>query len=135
MREVCGTKLGKVLIDLRQPERAIDDIGEESCDLFLSYYVLELVPSQAYGYRILEIAHQLLQPEGVAIVQIKYATSAPQTRSRRRAYKRDPATMTSYAIDEFWEAATKSGFQPEVVQLVPQDAFDSRYAYFLLTRI
>jgi hypothetical protein len=42
--------------------------------------------------------------------------------------------MTTYRIDEFWTSAIKFGLRPELVTLVPRNALDERYAYFLLRR-
>jgi hypothetical protein len=42
--------------------------------------------------------------------------------------------MTTYPIDEFWCAAQRHGLVPQAVHLVPANALDERYAYYLLTR-
>ena len=58
-----------------------------------------------------------------------------RTRSRRRNYRSSTsASMTTYRIDEFWTAATECGLRPELITLVPKNALDERYAYFLLTK-
>ena len=131
---VTATPVRKVLIDVAEPEAAIDAIGPGSCDLFLCLYVLELVPSQAYGLRLLDTAAALLAPGGVALIQTKYTTTMRASRSRRRDYRRDLANMTTYPIDEFWIEAGKRGLQPQSIALVPQDKLDERYAYYLLVR-
>jgi SAM-dependent methyltransferase len=131
---VTSTPLRKVLIDVAEPEAAVAEIGEASCDLFLCFYVMELVPSQQYGLRLLDIAARLLAPGGVALIQTKYATTASSSRSRRRAYRRDLANMTTYPIDEFWIEADRRGLRPLAVTVVPKDALDERYAYYLLVR-
>lgn len=122
-----------VLVDVREPEAAVAEIGPP-CDLFLCTYVLELVPTPEYGLRILRIAADLLAERGLALVQIKYATASWRTRPRRRKYQRDVAGMTSYRIEDFWQAATECGLRPHFVQLVPRNELDERYAYFLCTR-
>ena len=132
-RSVCDTPFQRVLIDAEAPEVAVEKIGAATCDLFLCLYVLEAVPSPAYGLRILEIGRELLGDTGVAMVQIKYQNADRTTLPRRRGYKRNMSMMTSYAIDEFWLAAQDLGFRPEVVHLVPRNEFDDRYAYFLLS--
>lgn len=131
---VTSTPMRKVLVDVAAPETAIGEIGPASCDLFLCLYVLELVPSQSYGLRLLDIAAQLLAPAGVALIQTKYSTAVTSSRSRRRAYRRDLANMTTYPIDEFWIEAGNRGLRPLSVALVPQDQLDERYAYYLLVR-
>jgi 2-polyprenyl-3-methyl-5-hydroxy-6-metoxy-1,4-benzoquinol methylase len=122
-----------VLIEVDQPEAALDLIGR-SCDLFLCTYVFELVPTREYGLRILRIAERLLAPGGMAFVQIKYDTGSWRTAPYRRSYLRNFAAMTTYRIDQFWLAAESCGLTPRLVELVPDDALDPRYAYFLLVK-
>ena len=131
VREVCDTPFRGVVIDPTRPEGGIQSIG--NCDLFICFYVLELVPTPEYGQRILRIASHLLQPNGHAVIQIKYRTGW-RTASRGRRYKSSTAaSMTSYRIDEFWSQATMCGLQPELLRLVPRNALDERYAYFLFS--
>jgi SAM-dependent methyltransferase len=131
---VTSTPVHKVLIDVARPETAVAEIGAASCDLFLCFYVMELVPSQQYGLRLLDIAARLLAPGGVALIQTKYSTAASSSRSRRRAYRRDLANMTTFPIDEFWVEADGRGLRPLALTLVPKDPLDERYAYYLLVR-
>ena len=133
-RQVTSTPIRKVLVDVAAPETALAEIGPASCDLFLCLYVMELVPSQSYGLRLLDIAAQLLAPAGVALIQTKYTTTATTSQSRRRAYRRDLANMTTFPIDEFWIEAGNRGLRPLAVALVPRDPLDERYAYYLLVR-
>lgn len=122
-----------VLADLERPETAAAEIG--SCDLFLSLYVLELVPSPEYGLRLMRIARDLLDSGGLAFVQIKYDTGHWRTASRRRGYRGSvAASMTTYPIDGFWQQMTEIGLRPEACYLVPENSLDSRYAYFLLSK-
>jgi SAM-dependent methyltransferase len=130
---VCDTPCRTVLVDLVDPEAAVPAVGAPF-DLFICFYVLELVPSEEYGLRVVRIAHRVLKPGGVAIVQIKYRTAERRTRSRLRRYRRNVANMTTYAIDEFWSAADRGGFEPGAVILVPRNRLDERYAYFALTK-
>ena len=134
VQEVCSTPVVTVLADLAEPERVVAQVGPGSCDLFLSFYVFELLPSKEYAERVLDIARDLLTQDGVAVIQIKYATSDIRTWSRRRAYRRDLASMTTFGIDEFWTVASRRGLVPHAVELVPANRLDERYAYFVLTR-
>jgi hypothetical protein len=127
-----STPFVKVLADIARPEEAARDISRP-CDLFLCLYVLELVPTQAYGLRLMRIAYNLLGSGGQAFVQIKYATGAWRTRPRRRSYRSDVAGNT-YRIEDFWTAMASIGFRPEAVALVPKNDLDERYAYFLLSK-
>jgi 2-polyprenyl-3-methyl-5-hydroxy-6-metoxy-1,4-benzoquinol methylase len=129
----CNTRFNGVVIDTKQPEISAQDIPR--CDLFICFYVLELVPTPEYGLRILNIAANLLEPGGYAMIQIKYC-SGWRTASRGRRYKSSTAaSMTSYRIDEFWNASVRSGLRPWLVHLVPRNAMDERYAYFLLSAL
>lgn len=120
-----------VLASVRHPEEAA--AGMSPCELFLCLYVLELVPDQAYGLRLMRIARGLLVPGGQAFVQVKYSTGSWRTRTRRRGYRTAVAGVT-YRVDQFWEAAAGIGFRPEAVALVPRNELDEHYAYFLLSR-
>jgi len=129
----CNTRFNGVVIDTTQPEISAQDIPR--CDLFICFYVLELVPTPEYGLRILNIAANLLEPGGYAMIQIKYR-SGWRTASRGRRYKSSTAaSMTSYRIDEFWNASVRCGLRPWLVHLVPRNAMDERYAYFLFSAL
>jgi 2-polyprenyl-3-methyl-5-hydroxy-6-metoxy-1,4-benzoquinol methylase len=127
----CATPFKGIVIDDAQPEVSAANIPK--CDLFICLYVLELVPTPAYGLRILQIAADLLRPGGHAMIQIKYRTGW-RTAPRGRRYKASTvASITSYRIDEFWNAAVKCGLRPQLVHIVPRNSLDERYAYFLLS--
>jgi SAM-dependent methyltransferase len=128
----CSTRFLKVVADIACPEDTAREIPGP-CDLFLCMYVLELVPTQAYGLRLMRIAYDLLASGGQAFVQIKYATGSWRTRPRQRRYRSSVAGVT-YRIDEFWTAMVNIGFRPEALALVPKNELDERYAYFLLSK-
>ncbi|WP_017985561.1 methyltransferase domain-containing protein [Amycolatopsis methanolica] len=102
--------------------------------MFLCLYVFEVLPTPEYGERILRLAHRMLAPGGLALIQIKYDEGRWLTRPRRRSYRTGPAQMTTYAIPEFWKLAARVGLRPEAIELVPENELDERYAYFFLTR-
>ncbi|MGW3960992.1 class I SAM-dependent methyltransferase [Amycolatopsis sp. NPDC005003] len=130
---VCETPFRPIAIDVADPESAIPRI-EGACDVFLSCYVFELVPTPEYGERLLRIAHEVLAPGGLALIQIKYSDGSWRTKPRRRAYRRGLAEMTTYPIDGFWQLGQRCGFVPKAVHLVPRNELDERYAYFFLMR-
>lgn len=134
LRNAGITNFAPVLLRVDEPEAALTKITQP-CDLFTCFYVFELLPSPAYGARILKIAHQLLRPGGLAYIQIKYTTTA-NTRSRRWGYRFGVANMTTYCIDEFWQLAADVGFKPHSVWLMPRQQLvgDERYAYFMLEK-
>jgi SAM-dependent methyltransferase len=129
---VCDTPFRSVPIDVAHPEEARSLIGGR-CDIFLCFYVFELLPTPEYGARILRLAGELLAPGGLALIQVKYDDGRWSTKSRRRSYTTSVADMTTYSIPSFWQLAEECGFTPEMVHLVPKNELDERYAYFLLT--
>jgi SAM-dependent methyltransferase len=124
-----------VLIDSSCPEAAVHAI-EGPCDLFLSTYVFELLPTPEYGLRVLAIAHKLLSDRGIAMIQIKYPGTRRRHSTRRWAYERNLNWHATYEIEEFWLKAQACGFIPRMVSLVPLDPEinDRNYAYFMLTK-
>ena len=129
----CDTDFTGVVSEIARPERAIPGVGLE-CDLFLCFYVLELVPSKEQALDIVRVAGELLGPGGMAVIQVKYRTADRRTGSRRRGYRRNLANMTTFGIDEFWTASAVNGLVPRLVSLVPRNDLDERYAYYALTK-
>jgi len=125
-----------VLIDAEHPEAALDRVREGHCDLFLSTYVFEVLPTPEYGLRVLKIAHRALAPGGLALVQVKYEGDTWRTSSRQWNYAANLAWNAAYRIDKFWLAAAECGFEPKMVTLVPRQPLidDHNYAYFLLVK-
>lgn len=122
-----------ILADIAAPEACLDRLPSDA-DLFLCTYVFELVPTKSYGSRLLDIAHHVLRPGGMAFIQIKYDDG--HTRRPRGRYRDLVANATSYGIEEFWMLARGRGFEPDLVKLLPIDELvdDRRYAYFLLVK-
>ena len=131
---VCGTTFTPVLVPVDRPEAASEQVAV-GIDLFLCFYVFELLPSQEHARRVLREAARLLRPGGLAVVQVKYQTQSPLTRSRTWAYRRGGvASMTTFPIDVFWSLAESCGLTPHSVRLVPRNHLDERYAYYFLVR-
>jgi hypothetical protein len=124
-----------VLIKTDDPEEARERIAGP-CDVFLCLGVFQALPTPEYGYRVLDIAQDLMAPGGLAIVQIKYIKRSWATKPKRFGYNRNYPILTSYALDEFWIEAQNRGFEPKCVTLVPRHPVngDGEYAYFLLRK-
>jgi SAM-dependent methyltransferase len=124
-----------VLIDAESPEDAVARI-DGLCDLFFSSYVFEVFPTAEYGLRVMRIAHELLRPGGVALVQVRYHSTVRPVSRGSLAYERNWLSHTSYTIDGFWQSCEEIGFEPMYVTLVPvqPELDESRYAYFALKR-
>lgn len=122
-----------VRIDVAHPEAALAALTEP-IDLFLCFYVFELLPSQEYGARVLRIAERCLRPGGMAIIQMKYDDGRWTSRSRRRAYRLGLADMTTYRIERFWALLEQVGLSPQSIHLAPRGELDDRYAYFVATK-
>ncbi|WP_123025920.1 class I SAM-dependent methyltransferase [Mycolicibacterium stellerae] len=129
---VCDTATESLVIDIENPEESVAGLGG-TCDTFLCFYVMELTAGHPEALRILRIAEQLLTPNGVAVIQVKYHNGW-RTRGLGRDYRRNLANMTTFGIDEFWLSAQECGLKPRLVTLVPQNRLDSRYAYYALTK-
>lgn len=124
---VSDVATAQVVVDVDTPEAALDRIS--GCDLFLCFYVLELVPSQEHGARILRVAAEAMAPGALAVLQFKYDDGRPTSRPRRRDYVRNLADMTTYGIADFWALVESVGLRPVLVTLVPENELDRRYAY------
>lgn len=125
-----------VLISAEAPERALD-LADGEHDVFICTYVFELLPGKLYGERVLRVAHGLLRPGGLAIIQIRYDDGSERSNQKKSNYFRHAARFTSYRIDEFWNLTARLGFDPEFVSLVPArtpEYSGDLYAYFALTR-
>lgn len=130
---VCETPFSAVQISVEDPQQGARQIDQ--ADVFLSYYVFELLPNPRSGERILECAWRILRPGGLAMIQIKYSDGRWSHRSRMRSYASSFAHMTTWRPDEFHLLANSVGFEPITVEFLPVDELgDVRYAYFLLRR-
>jgi hypothetical protein len=103
-------------------------------DLFLCFYVFELIPTPEYGERLLRIASRVLAPGGLALIQVKYHDGDFWSQPRGRGYRTSVAGMTTYSVPEFWQLVGKCGLRPVSVELVPENELDSHYAYFLVAK-
>lgn len=130
---VTDTPCRTIVVEVDAPEEMVG-VVENPVDLFLCLYVIELLPSREHAARVMRVAARLLRPGGSALVQVKYRTTSPFTRSRTWSYSRQIAAMTSFAIHDFWELSASWGFTPRFLTLVPRNELDERYAYFFLTR-
>ena len=123
--------------EVDDPEAAAREVlaSARPCDLFLCVYVFELVPGPTYAQRLMRIAHDLLAPGGVGIVQFKYATNDWRGRPRRWAYRLNLVKTTVLHVEQFWRMAEEAGLVPHAMTLVPEDRLvgDERHAYVLLT--
>jgi SAM-dependent methyltransferase len=124
-----------VLIAADEPESVFEQI-DSPCDLFFSSYVFELLPSTGYALRILRVAHELLRPGGVALIQVRYHSGLGAVSGERLDYARNWLSNTSFSIEGFWTASQDVGFEPLYVTLVPRqpELDESRYAYFALKK-
>ena len=127
-----GASVTSLLVSVTDQTAAVTNRGG-TIDLFLCFYVLELVPSRAHAEEIVRTAYELLRPGGAAILQIKYARSAPR-RMPWTAAGADLANHYTVDIVEFWTHLTAVGFDVHYVEIVPRDPVDRNYAYFLATR-
>lgn len=129
----CDAKTEGVVVDVNRPEAASDPfLG--ACDLFLCLHVMGMTARPIEALRIVRIAERTLKPGGMAMIQINYHTTDKATRGRRRDYRRDPATMTTFAVDDFWRLCAERGLTPRLVELEGRNGVNERSAYFALTK-
>jgi hypothetical protein len=118
-----------VLIDAVHPEEALEKVGV-GLDFFLATAVFQHFPSKDYGVQVTRIANQLLEDDGIALIQTRYDDGTEKIRPKNRNYHSNVTYFTSYLIDEYWRIARDSGFHPLAVILKPE----TRYAYYLLKK-
>ena len=139
----CGRQLAReglagyvpVLVDAGRPRDALPAVGE-ACDLFLCIYVFELLPSEAHALALLDIAHAMLRPGGVALLQVRIRAGGLGGKSRPWDYAANMAHNVTFTQAGFSAACVARGFRvlevlekPAVPELQEKD-----YAYFVLQR-
>ncbi len=132
VRSTCTTPIEARLIDLDCPEKTVVGL-ENSCDVFLCLYVIEVTTGEDAVRAILNIAKSVLAPGGIAFVQMKYHTSEGRRGRPGIAYARNLALTTTFTIEEFWKLAADCGLIPQLITLVPENRLDRKYAYYALT--
>jgi hypothetical protein len=95
-----------------------------------------LLPTREFAVRLLRLFLQILKPGGLALIQIRYATTKKSTQGRNWGYQLGFTRMVAFFIEEFWQVAFQAGFRPACIELLPMDetVFNERYAYFLLEK-
>lgn len=129
--DVCPVPVATTLVSLDNQGGPVAHLAR-TVDLFLCFYVLELVPSEGHAREIVRIAFEMLRQGGGAIIQTKYARSAP--RGRDVSYTSNLANNYVVGIVQFWELLHDAGFSVHHVELTPRTALDRNYAYFFATR-
>jgi SAM-dependent methyltransferase len=132
VRRVCGTPVRSVLVGIDDQAGRVTEL-DGNVDLFLCFYVLELVPSEAHAREIVRLAFRMLRPGGAAILQTKYRRSAPKP-PPWASFSRDLANSYVVDIDEFWQDLGRAGFQVNYTELVPHNRLDRHYAYYFATK-
>lgn len=128
----CGRQLAAdgydgwrpVEIDATRPRGALDAITHP-VDFFLSTAVFQHFPGKEYGVEVTRIAHDLLAPGGLGLIQIRYDDGSETLRPKDRDYAKNAVTFTSYRIDEYWQIARGAGFEVLSVVLWPEDCYAS----------
>jgi len=111
-----------VLTEVSRPELVLASIP--AVDFFLTVSVLQHVPSQAYGLRVVRLAHDLLVPGGTAIFQVRiYEEGDPQRfRPKTKDYERNAMSMTSYGDEQFAEILNDCGLELLLTEYGQQSA-------------
>lgn len=132
VKKQCPTKVTPLLVSIDDQARGVTSF-DGMIDLFLCFYVLELVPTEAHAHEIVRIAFRTLRPGGTAIIQAKYKRSIPGFRPWG-SFLSNLANSYVVAIDEFWEFLSSVGFEARQIELVPRNELDRNYAYFFVTK-
>lgn len=122
-----GAKFHPTLVPVDNPETVLDEVTEP-VDFFISTAVYQFFPSVEYGAHVTRVAHQLLKPGGLALLQIKYRQEpSSKASSPPPDYASKPAAYTLYGLEEFWRLAVTCGFEP--LGLYLESAVASAYYY------
>jgi len=107
----CGlSNFGTVLVDATQPRLVLDEVGQDTVDLFFSVAVFQHFPSKAYTKDILEAAAGLMRTGGHALVQVRYFDGSEKLRQKESDYAKNVIYMTSFTTDEFSAILAETGF-------------------------
>lgn len=124
-----------VLIHPEDPQKATAAIGQP-VSLFLSTYVLELLPTPEHGEEVIEIASQLLPAKGLAFFQFRYDDGTVFGRSRPWQYAKNIARNVTYRREDFERRCASHGLQVVGSQIVAEipELRETCYAYYLLEK-
>ena len=129
-----GVPFEPILVTVEAPEAALDRL-DDPVDLFVCINVMELLPSNGYGVRMLQLAERALRPGGMAIVQIRYTTDDMASRPTRAFYRANTTRMAAYRLDEFWVTCQRVGLIPQLLTIEPEEEIiGDRYAYYALLK-
>jgi ubiquinone/menaquinone biosynthesis C-methylase UbiE len=132
VRSECASSVTPVLVSTSTHYAEVTGLAG-SVDLFLCFYVLELVPTEAHAFEIIDMAYRLLKPGGAAILQAKYKSSASGFRPWAHLSAR-LGNMCIIDIPRLWAQLESTGFIVRYVELVPHTRLDRNYAYFFATK-
>jgi len=124
-----------VLVDANQPRAALPVIGAP-CELFICTYVFELLPSVGHALELLQLAWELLAPEGVALVHFRSTGAAVTSRSRPWGYEENMAHNVTFTLPDFRAACEGLGFVVLGVHTVASvpELNEKNYAYVVLLK-
>lgn len=136
MRAEGLTGFVPVLVDPECPAAGLAPI-DAPCDLFVSTYVFELLPSPEDAREVLRIAHRLLTPGGLAFIQVRLSRGGWWSEaSRPWDYAGNVSHNVRFTRPDFEQASRDAGFEVVAVEMqerVPQ-LDEKDYAFFLLRR-
>ncbi len=124
-----------VLIRPEAPSQAMK-VLEQPVDLFLSTYVLELLPTPEHGDELIEIASRVLSPKGLAFIQFRYDDGTVFGRSRPWQYEKNIARNVTYRRDDFERRCERQGLKVVASEVFPEipELQETCYAYYLLEK-
>lgn len=111
LAEIPRSAFVPVLLD-GDPGTVIASI-DQPVDLFVSTAVFQHFPSREYGAEVLRTMREVMAPEGLGYVQIRYDDGTERYRPKSvTEYRERHITATSYGLSDFWQLLHDSGFRP-----------------------
>lgn len=99
-------------------------------DLIISTACFQHFPTKKYGEEVLEAFRELIAPEGLGYVQIRYDDGTPKYKPKSlAAYKKKHITATSYQLHEFHELLENYGLRPLFMQIINSKTKYARFVF------
>jgi hypothetical protein len=118
-----------LLVDISRPQSALRTVEPGSCSFALSTAVFHHFPSKEYAFKILRILYEMLENNGLCLIQYRWDDGSGYFRSKTRFYSRGKNCIrfTSHRISEFVEKCREVGFR--VLSAVNMAHANCNYTY------
>jgi hypothetical protein len=111
LAEIPDSRFVPILLD-GEPSTVVGSV-DQPVDLFCSTAVFQHFPSQEYGADVLRAVRQIMAPDGLGYVQIRFDDGTERYRPKKLAeYRERHITANSYPLSAFWDLLRDTGFAP-----------------------